>query len=74
MNNYVHQYPAALYSAVSESGYRDERFTGEVVRSGRHLRSEARTPWFRRLRRAASGGSQRRNRVMTPIPAPSPHH
>lgn len=34
MNSELHQYPAALYSSVSEIGYRSERFTGEVLRSG----------------------------------------
>jgi hypothetical protein len=74
MNSYVHQYPAALFSAVTESGYRGERFTGEALRSGRALRSEARRPKFRWLRRGASGTSRVRNRVITPVPAPSPHH
>ena len=37
MNSELHQYPAALYSSVSEIGYRTERFTGEVLRSGRGL-------------------------------------
>jgi hypothetical protein len=35
MNSELHQYPASLYSSVSEFGYRSERFTGEVLRSGR---------------------------------------
>ncbi|HEX4018065.1 MAG TPA: hypothetical protein VHX15_15125 [Frankiaceae bacterium] len=34
MNSQLHQYPSALYSSVSEIGYRGERFTGEVLRSG----------------------------------------
>jgi hypothetical protein len=37
--NGINQYPAALYSAVSEIGYRSERFTGEIVRSGTRRRS-----------------------------------
>jgi hypothetical protein len=74
MNSYVHQYPAALYSAVTEAGYLGERSTGESLRSGRTMRSEARQPKFRWLRRGASGTRRVRNRVITSIPAPSPHH
>jgi hypothetical protein len=43
MNNQLNQYPAALYSAVPEFGYRTERFTGEVLRSGQ-ARTGARRP------------------------------
>ncbi len=38
MNSDGRLYPAALYSAVTEAGYRQERFTGEVLRSGRQHR------------------------------------
>jgi hypothetical protein len=51
MNSELHQYPAALYSAVSEIGYRRERFTGEVLRSGSgNQRSNHRRPRLSRLR------------------------
>ncbi len=52
MNSQLHQYPAALYSAVQETGYRAERFTGEVLRSGRTTPRHERRPLLARLRHA----------------------
>jgi hypothetical protein len=46
----VSTYPAALYSAVSEIGYRNERFTGEVLRSGLRRRGSHRRSRFAGLR------------------------
>ncbi|HEX4428906.1 MAG TPA: hypothetical protein VHZ96_06535 [Frankiaceae bacterium] len=56
MNSELHQYPAALYSSVSEIGYRSERFTGEVLRSGGGLpRGAHRRARFTQLRLWLSG-------------------
>jgi hypothetical protein len=75
MNSNVHQYPAALYSAVSEFGYRDERYTGEVLRSGRANQAGHRRLRLRWLRPSARGEtSQPRDRQQPARPAPSPHH
>jgi hypothetical protein len=66
MNNITHQYPAALYSAVSEIGYRSERFTGEVLHSGKDVpRGVHRRHLIARLRQAfASDGSRQRDRFV----------
>jgi hypothetical protein len=62
MNNDTRQYPAALYSAVSEIGYRSERFTGEVLRSGRGVQRGAhRRSRIARLRQAFAHDGSRRN-------------
>jgi hypothetical protein len=75
MHSYLHQYPASLYSSVSDSGYRSERFTGEVLRSGRANRSESRRPRLRWFRRGLAGdAAQPRERRQPARPAPSPHH
>ena len=56
MNSELHQYPAALYSSVSEIGYRSERFTGEVLRSGSSMaRGAHRRPRLSQLRLWLSG-------------------
>ena len=68
MNNITHQYPAALYSAVSEIGYRSERFTGEVLRSGRDVpRGAHRRHLIARLRQAFAGDGSRRKERFVPI-------
>jgi hypothetical protein len=72
MNSELHQYPAALYSAVSEIGYRRERFTGEVLRSGSgNQRSNHRRPRLSRLRLSLVRGwfSQPRQRREPARPA-----
>jgi hypothetical protein len=67
MNNQLHQYPAALYSAVPEFGYRTERFTGEVLRSSfRAPHDGHRVGLFERIRKAFGGdGSRRHGRTAT---------
>jgi hypothetical protein len=52
MNNDTRQYPAALYSAVSEIGYR----SGRGVQRGAHRRSR-----IARLRQAFAHDGSRRN-------------
>jgi hypothetical protein len=74
MNSYVHQYPAALYSVVSETGYRTERNTGELLRSGRVQQAGQRRRflgWFRPSSHADAGQSPKRQPAH---PAPAPHH
>ena len=70
MNNETRQYPAALYSAVSEIGYRTERYTGEVVRSGSgHSRGAHRRRIFERFRQpAAEDRSPRNGRLVVIYP------
>ncbi len=70
MNTYVNQYPAALYSCVSEFGYRTERYTGEALRSGRANRAARQRSLLGWLRPA----SRSRERREPARPAPSPHH
>ncbi len=63
MNSQLHQYPAALYSSVSEVGYRAERYTGETLRSGKAKSERAqRRRIFERLRQVLSRDGSRRNR------------
>jgi hypothetical protein len=66
MNSQLHQYPAALYSSVSEIGYRAERYTGESLRSGSDRRRAADRPGiFRRIRHAfVRDGGRRSRRVV----------
>jgi hypothetical protein len=77
MNSYVHQYPAALFSVVSDTGHRSEANTGEVLRSGRGARVTQRRRLFGWLRpssnHADSEAAQPGNRLPT-RPAPAPHH
>lgn len=61
MNSQLHQYPAALYSAVQESGYRAERFTGDVLRSGRTTPRHERRSFLARLRQAFTHDRARRS-------------
>ncbi len=72
MNSQLHQYPAALYSAVAETGYRNERFTGEILRSGKtKTRGTHRRGIFRRIRHALAGtptGHNGRPAVIQPLP------
>ena len=69
MNNNTHQYPAALYSAVSEIGYRSERFTGEVLRSGKRVpRGAHRRHLVARLRQAFASDGSRQRRSLRPHP------
>ena len=58
MNNVMNQYPAALYSAVTEVGYRGEQFTGEVLRSGGARRAAHRRARFSWLRMPAFGSGE----------------
>jgi hypothetical protein len=75
MNSYVHQYPSALYSVVSETGYRTERNTGEVLRSGRVQRAGQRRRLLGWLRPSSNGdASQPRDSLQPARPAPAPHH
>jgi hypothetical protein len=80
MNSNVHQYPAALYSAVSEFGYRSERYTGEVLRSGssnranRANRGGHRRPRLRWLRPSRNGESSQPRDRQPARPAAAPHH
>jgi hypothetical protein len=80
MNSYVHQYPAALFSRVTESGYHGELNTGEILRSGHSQRSGQRRGllgWLRPSSRGQGGegaqAGQPRNRQAA-HPAPAPHH
>jgi hypothetical protein len=79
MNSYVHQYPAALFSVVSDTGFRHEANTGEVLRSGRGERVTPRRRLFGWLRPSSNGpssnadGSQPSNRLRA-RPTPAPHH
>lgn len=61
MNSQLHQYPSALYSSVSEVGYRSERYTGESLRSGKGLRAAHRRSLFGRLRHAMTHDRSRRS-------------
>lgn len=70
MNNQLNQYPAALYSAVPEFGYRTERFTGEVLRSGwRAPKDGERVSLLSRLRHALTrDGSHKGGRRVVVYP------
>jgi hypothetical protein len=68
MNTETRQYPAALYSAVSEIGYRSERYTGEILRSGRSVpRGAHRRSMIARLRQAFAHDTSPRNRRLVVI-------
>ncbi len=62
MNTQLHQYPAALYSSVSEVGYRAERYTGETLRSGKARGDGHRRSLFGRIRQAFGHRGSRGNR------------
>jgi hypothetical protein len=75
MNSELHQYPAALYSAVSEIGYRSERFTGEVLRSTGGLpRGAHRRPRLSQLRLRLTGASRHSTPQATSRGASWAHH
>ena len=63
MNSTLHQYPAALYSAVQESGYRTERYTGEALRSSwRAPKDAGHRSLLSRIRHAAGRDGSRHGR------------
>ncbi len=73
MNSELHQYPAALYSSVSEIGYRSERFTGEVLRSGSGLpRGVHRRPRLSQLRLWLAGEGRHSAATIDLRDAPAP--
>ena len=79
MNSYVHQYPAALFSVVSDSGYRSEANTGEALRSGHGERVNQPRRLFGWLLRPSSqqaddASGSRSNGRRAAHPAPAPHH
>jgi hypothetical protein len=74
MNSYVHQYPAALYSVVSETGYRTERNTGDILRAGRVQRAPGRRKLLGWLRPTSSGDAGQPRKRQAAHPAPAPHH
>jgi hypothetical protein len=74
MNSYVHQYPAALFSAVSETGYRGERNTGEVLRSGRVQQGGHRRRLLGWLRPSSNGDAGQPGNRHPARPAAAPHH
>jgi hypothetical protein len=74
MNSYVHQYPAALYSRVTDSGYRGEVNTGDVLRSGRVPQTGQRRRLLGWLRPSTSGDAGRSRNRQSAHPAPAPHH
>ncbi len=75
MNSELHQYPAALYSSVSEMGYRSERFTGEVLRSDGGLpRGAHRRPRLSQLRLRLSRAGRHSTPETTARGASWAHH